>query len=453
MKSKMFDNIYLIYFKLSVFSYVLLPWALMDRDFQRCYINISWAKYYITGGVLNASLAKSAVTSGGILPRIYSQYFMLVNNDGFIYSVVSYSCFSNNFSKKVKGWEKDKFFSFPPYRKLGNMEIKRLFSGASKLNKAVESKIENLNLKAWFVTGFADAEASFAISIVKSSSSKLGWLVQPDFSIELHIKDLDLVKAINKFFGVGKTRSRIKNGKAISVIFAVRSINELVNGIIPHFDNYPLMTKKREDFFFFKQIVSILANPDKLHLTLEGLKEIVSLRMAMTKAVPKNLLQNFPGVIKSNMFIDLPSIEPNLEWLVGFVNGDGCFFINFQKSTYNKNKISINLKFQITQHSRDRTLFESLRTLLGCGRIQEETKRPVINFIVTKLGDIINIIIPIFEKYHLKGSKILDYKDFFEVSTLMQNKKGVLTEDDYNKIKQIKAGMNKGRVIEDVVIY
>jgi len=44
-------------------------------------------------------------------------------------------------------------------------------------------------LNPWFITGFADAEASFRLNIHKSKNVKIGWGVIPTFSIELHGKD------------------------------------------------------------------------------------------------------------------------------------------------------------------------------------------------------------------------------------------------------------------------
>jgi len=84
--------------------------------------------------------------------------------------------------------------------------------------------------------------------------------------------------------------------------------------------------------------------------------------------------------------------------------------------------------------------------LLNCGRIQKESKRPVIQFVVSKLKDISEKIIPIFNKYPLQSSKKLDYNDFCEILKLMENKSH-LTLDGMIKINKIKLKMNKKRRI------
>jgi hypothetical protein len=125
----------------------------------------------------------------------------------------------------------------------------------------------------------------------------------------LHIQDFGLIENIKAYFGVGTLRMRSRDNEVKSAIFSVRSVKELLGVIIPHFDRYPLITQKKIDFFFFKQIVAIIS--DKKHLTLEGLEEIVSLRMAMTKAIPESLKLNFPHIIQANPDLVSADLRPS----------------------------------------------------------------------------------------------------------------------------------------------
>jgi hypothetical protein len=38
----------------------------------------------------------------------------------------------------------------------------------------------------------------------------------------------------------------------------VRNLNEITNVIIPHFEKYPLITKKQSDYILFKEIVKLM---------------------------------------------------------------------------------------------------------------------------------------------------------------------------------------------------
>ena len=59
------------------------------------------------------------------------------------------------------------------------------------------------SLHPWFITGFADGEGCFTLSLVRNKKLKIGWGVKAVFSIGLHQKDLALLEQIKSFFGVG----------------------------------------------------------------------------------------------------------------------------------------------------------------------------------------------------------------------------------------------------------
>ena len=60
-------------------------------------------------------------------------------------------------------------------------------------------------------------------------------------------------------------------------------------------------------------------------------------------------------------------------------------------------------------------------------------------------SDILNIIIPFFDKYTIKGIKNLDYIDFKKVAEMVKFKQH-LSESGYNQILEIKKGMNLNRI-------
>jgi hypothetical protein len=73
--------------------------------------------------------------------------------------------------------------------------------------------------------------------------------VQPEFKIELHRKEIVLIKQIQEFFnGVGNISQ-----KGDKIRYRVRSLKEL-GIIIAHFNKYPLITQKHADYELFKSI-------------------------------------------------------------------------------------------------------------------------------------------------------------------------------------------------------
>jgi len=81
--------------------------------------------------------------------------------------------------------------------------------------------------------------------------------------------------------------------------------------IIPHFNKYPLLTKKEKDFLLFKEIVNLLNN--KIHFTLEGIQKIVNLRASINKGLSEDLKKSFSNTIPFTKIItnNFKEINPN----------------------------------------------------------------------------------------------------------------------------------------------
>ncbi len=183
---------------------------------------------------------------------------------------------------------------------------------------------------------------------------------------------------------------------------------------------------------------------NKEHLASEGLTKIISIRASMNKGLSETLLTNFPDIIP----VVRPLVEsmeiPDCNWLAGFTEADGCFYVSVVKSKTTTG-FTVQLKFQLTQHSRDKQLMEYLITYLECGRYEARSKNAQAgNFVVSKLSDITKKIIPFFDKYPIIGSKSKDFADFKLVSKLIENK-AHLTVEGLDQIKKIKERMNTGR--------
>ena len=166
-------------------------------------------------------------------------------------------------------------------------------------------------LKPYWVTGFSDGKTSFIISITKSNTHPIGWRVTPIFSIELGSKDISLLNKIKNFFGVGSviTRSSLRNKNLnTNSIYSVKSIDHISNVIIPHFNQYPLLTKKKLDFDLFKKIVELINKGD--HLTTKGLIEILIIKKSLNKGLPGNLV-NLLSIL--SIEADHNASKPNLE--------------------------------------------------------------------------------------------------------------------------------------------
>ena len=89
----------------------------------------------------------------------------------------------------------------------------------------------------------------------------------------------------------------------------------------------------------------------------------------------------------------------------------------------------------------------SIEELLGCGQVKQRQEESCVDFIVTKLSDINEKIIPFFKKYPLIGSKNRDFIDFCKAAELIKNK-AHFTSEGLDEIIKIKAQMNTGRDLD-----
>lgn len=255
-------------------------------------------------------------------------------------------------SPQAWGEEEGLILNFNSNRKSAS-PVKGGLSGQDNLN-CKESVVADANLPStvtksaaklnpWFVTGFCDAESSFCVKFHENKKLKFGFQVRPCFLINLHKKDKALLEAIKVFFGVGK----FDKDDSKSVQFIVSSTKEL-EVIIKHFDKYPLLTQKQADYLLFKLVFFIIKT--KEHLTEKGFHKILALRASINLGLSDKLKAAFPNVIPVNRDIIKDQSIPDPNWLVGFVSGEGCFFVKIKQSPLSRLGESVELRFQITQH-------------------------------------------------------------------------------------------------------
>lgn len=267
---------------------------------------------------------------------------------------------------------------------------------------------------------------------------KSGWGIKLIFAVHLHVKDIDVLYRIQKYFGVGNVT--LHKDTAIYQVIAMKDLLK----IIEHFNTYPLKTKKHNDFLLFKKAYDLILNKEHL----KSLQSLVNIRASMNKGLSERLLLEFPNTkpeIRPDFTLDIPNKLFDMNyWIAGFVEGEGCFYIKTSKSKTHKLGLSVGLNFIVVQNIRDMNLMEEIKSTLGCGTITINESSAIIRYTVSKLSDIQNIIIPFFDKYSLIGDKVKNFEDLKKVSDLMVNKSH-LTEEGLNKILSIKSYMNMNR--------
>lgn len=297
-----------------------------------------------------------------------------------------------------------------------------------------------------YISGLVDAEGSFIINIFRYNRNKSGYLITYSLQLALNYKNLPLLKNIKDMLNVGNIyyRSRDK-----TYLWKVSNLKDIINTIIPHFEKYPLLTKKREDFKIFKNIIYIIVNNNISTMNIQDIYQLVNLKKDLNLGLSNSLKKDFPNLNIVSIDTENKNINVidniNPYWLIGFIDGEGCFYFSIYKSPNSKLKFAVQMSFTITQHIKDKNLFYEIRNYFNCGRIVIRNKN-ICDYKVNKFSDIYNKIIPFFQKYNLKGCKFLDFKDFVNVANIIESKKH-LTKEGLNEIINIKKNMNKKRNI------
>jgi hypothetical protein len=117
------------------------------------------------------------------------------------------------------------------------------------------------------------------------------------------------------------------------------------------------------------------------------------------------------------------------QWLVGFTDGDGSFSVLYSNNTWS-------LTFKLGQSTYNLRVLYFIKTQLGKGSIYVEKEGKLAHFRIRDLDTIINLIIPIFEKYPLLTSKYYNFLKFKKASEILSNKFLNKTEKD-NLLKDL----------------
>lgn len=139
------------------------------------------------------------------------------------------------------------------------------------------------------------------------------------------------------------------------------------------------------------------------------------------------------------------SIDP--QWVAGFTSGEGCFKVNVRESKLYKAGSRVVLIYILTQHIRAALLLKSMVNFFGYVLAQTSSYKDYIEFRCQSFKHNYENILPFFKKYPILGVKAQDFRDWAKIAEMIKTKVH-LTKEGLDQIRQIKAGMNKGRYLK-----
>ncbi len=138
-----------------------------------------------------------------------------------------------------------------------------------------------------YISGFSDGEGCFSVSFSKRDKFLIGWETKPSFCVAQNHDRAEVLSLMQEKFGCGFMR---RDPKDRTLKYEVRSLADLLTKVIPHFERYPLLSGKANDFKLFKR-VCLLMEKGK-HTTLDGLEEITRLAFQMNPSGQRKYKRN-----------------------------------------------------------------------------------------------------------------------------------------------------------------
>ena len=136
------------------------------------------------------------------------------------------------------------------------------------------------SVNPWYITGFVEGEGTFHVAIYEDKLMKQGIKIIPEFHVnQSQLRSITL-EAIKKYFNCGYIKVNHRtNPKDDTLVYVVRNNQDLREKIIPFFEKYSLLSKKKESFKIFSQIVWMMFK--KEHLKNIGIRKIINLSYKM----------------------------------------------------------------------------------------------------------------------------------------------------------------------------
>lgn len=104
-------------------------------------------------------------------------------------------------------------------------------------------------------------------------------------------------------------------------------------------------------------------------------------------------------------------------WIVGFVDGEGCFSVSTFKNKTCKSGYQTLFEFVITQGEKSKHTMEAIKEYFGCGGIYinrryDNHNYNLLRYCVRRQSDLKEKIVPFFRKYPLQSAKREQFEKF-----------------------------------------
>lgn len=125
------------------------------------------------------------------------------------------------------------------------------------------------------------------------------------------------------------------------------------------------------------------------------------------------------------------------EYLSGFTDGEGCFYVGFSKRVDLPLKWQVITEFHLSQNPGGKNVLEEFKQRLGCGYLKPNHAKSLKDktwvLIIKNRNDLKEKLIPFFKKHRLHTSKQYDFEVFIRVLDIVEQGRH-LDKDGFKEI-------------------
>jgi hypothetical protein len=108
-----------------------------------------------------------------------------------------------------------------------------------------------------YISGYVDGEGCFTVSISPRAKLLVGWEVRPSLSVSQNGDRAEVLHLVEAYFGCGSIRPD-RSDKTVK--WETRRLDDLVGRVIPHFEQFPLLSGKRLDYERFAAVCRMMVD-------------------------------------------------------------------------------------------------------------------------------------------------------------------------------------------------
>jgi hypothetical protein len=148
-------------------------------------------------------------------------------------------------------------------------------------------------------------------------------------------------------------------------------------------------------------------------------------------------------------------------WVIGFVDGEGCFSIGFIRQPSRRGRSGYRTGFQVahefavTQGEQSLSCLHEIREFFGVGQVLENKRydnhrEHLYRYVVRRRADLLEVIIPFFRQNPMRSSKQQNFEKFACCVEMIDAGRH-LTVDGLVEIARIAETMNRKKPRHDLI--